>query len=63
MTCKTCEDGSYPHYGLAPPKEYTDVKGVPGVYPPWFEEDKQNPGSGLWLCPDCYAALTRKEKV
>lgn len=60
--CMTCEDGSYPVYGVGPHKCYYKIPGavigqsVPAPkeeYPPNFIEDEECPGLGVWLCPDC----------
>lgn len=64
MTCKLCKDGAYPHYGVAPHKCFYKIPGAvigesellpEAQWPPYFTEDPQVPGLGVWECPNCYA--------
>lgn len=51
MTCKTCENGDYPHYGRAPHNPPLP----PEEWPDNFIPDGPNATCGTYVCPDCKA--------
>ena len=62
----------YPHYGLAPHNHYMmeDSPEFIGTtkflakkdWPKNFIEDKDEPGMGIWYCPNCMNALAELEQ-